>query len=341
MSPRYSSLARILRRAGATLLVLLGVSIVTFVIAQLVPSDTARLIAGDLASEQRVAEVRAELGLDRPWPVQYAAYMGRLVQGDLGLSIRSGRPIADELVEALPATIELAAVAFTLILAAGLVLGSVSALTAGRWPDYVIRILSTLAISAPTFWIGLVLLAIFFGSLDILPSGGRLGPEMSPPPVVTGLYTVDGALAGDWRVVGDALAHLLLPAVTLALAASGAATRLVRASLMEVLQEDYVRRARAAGLSEWTVLTRYALPNALVPFVTTSAILLADLLGGAVVTEAIFSWPGLGSYTLEAVAGLDFPAIMGFTLLAAVFYAGANLIGDVLYGVLDPRLRRA
>lgn len=341
MSPRFSSLTRILRRTGSTVLVLLGVSVVTFVIAQMVPNDTARLIAGDLASDARVAEVRAELGLDRPLPVQYLSYMARLASGDLGLSIRSGRPVAEELAEALPATVELAAVAFAMILVAGLVLGSLSALTAGRWPDYLIRLLSTLAISAPTFWIGLVLLAIFFGSLDWLPSGGRLGPELMPPPAVTSLYVVDGALAGQWQVVGDALAHLLLPAVTLALAASGAAARLVRASLLEVLQEDYVRRARASGLSEWTILTRYALPNALVPFLTTSAILLADLLGGAVVTEAIFSWPGLGSYTLEAVAGLDFPAIMGFTLLAAVFYSAANLAVDLLYGVLDPRLRPA
>jgi len=341
MSPRFSSLTRILRRAGSTVLVLFGVSIVTFVIAQMVPNDTARLIAGDLASDARVAEVRAELGLDRPLPVQYLSYMARLANGDLGLSIRSGRPVAEELAEALPATVELAAVAFAMILVAGLVLGSLSALTAGRWPDYLIRLLSTLAISAPTFWIGLVLVAIFFGSLDWLPSGGRLGPELMPSPAVTGLYLVDGALAGEWQVVGDALAHLLLPAITLALAASGAAARLVRASLLEVLQEDYVRRARASGLSEWTILSRYALPNALVPFLTTSAILLADLLGGAVVTEAIFSWPGLGSYTLEAVAGLDFPAIMGFTLLAAVFYSAANLAVDLLYGVLDPRLRPA
>lgn len=341
MSPRFSSLTRILRRAGSTVLVLLGVSIITFVIAQMVPNDTARLIAGDLASDARVAEVRSELGLDRPLPVQYLSYMARLANGDLGLSIRSGRPVAEELAEALPATVELAAVAFAMILVAGLVLGSLSALTAGRWPDYLIRLLSTLAISAPTFWIGLVLLAIFFGSLDWLPSGGRVGPELMSPPAVTGLYLVDGALAGEWQVVGDALAHLLLPAITLALAASGAAARLVRASLLEVLQEDYVRRARASGLSEWTILTRYALPNALVPFLTTSAILLADLLGGAVVTEAIFSWPGLGSYTLEAVAGLDFPAIMGFTLLAAVFYSAANLAVDLLYGVLDPRLRPA
>jgi peptide/nickel transport system permease protein len=315
--------------------------VVTFAIAHMVPNDAARMIAGDLASEDRVAEVRAELGLDRPLPVQYAAYMGRLLSGDLGLSIRSGRPVLEELLEALPATVELALAAFAIIVVAALVLGSIAALSAGRWPDLLIRFLATVAISAPTFWIGLVLIAILFGLFDLLPSGGRLSAELQPPPQVTGLYTLDGLLARDWRTAADALRHLLLPAVTLALAASGAAARLVRASLLEVLQEDHVRRARAAGLSEWVVLTRYALPNAMIPFLTTMAILLADLLGGAVVTEAIFGWPGLGSYTLEAVAGLDFPAIMGFTLLAAIFYAAANLLVDLLYGVLDPRMRTA
>ncbi|MBU6166072.1 MAG: ABC transporter permease [Alphaproteobacteria bacterium] len=327
-----------LRRLAATLVVLLGVSVVTFVITQLVPSDTARLVAGDLASEARVAEIRQELGLDRPLPVQYATYMQRLARGDLGVSIRSGRPVAEELAEALPATVELALLAFVIILINGLLLGSLAALAAGRWPDHLIRLLSTMMISAPTFWIGLVLIALCFGQLDLLPAGGRLSPELVPPVAITGLYGLDAMLAGQWRLAGDVVTHLLMPALTLALAASGSAARLVRASLLEVLQEDHVRRARVAGLSEWVVLTRYALPNALVPFITTAAILLADLLGGAVVTEAIFSWPGLGSYTLEAVAGLDFPAIMGFTLLAALFYAAANLVVDVLYGVVDPRL---
>lgn len=330
---------QIARRLAGMIGVLIGVSIITFAIAQLVPTDVARLVAGDHASPEVIARIRVELGLDRPVWVQYGLYVDRLLHGDLGTSIRSGRPVADELLERLPATIELALASFTMIVAAGLSLGVAAALGARRWPDHLIRTLSTIAISAPTFWIGVVLLAIFFGALGWLPPGGRLDPALLDAPSVTGLYVLDGLLTGRLDLVGDAIAHLALPAATLALASSGSAIRLVRASMLDVLHEDYVRRARAAGLSEATVVLRYALPTALVPFVTAMALYLADLLAGAVVTEIIFGWPGLGSYTLEAIAGLDFPAIMGFTLLAAVFYTVANQLVDLIYGLLDPRLR--
>lgn len=330
---------QILRRLASLIGVLLGVSVITFVIAQLVPTDVARLVAGDHASPEIIARVRVELGLDRPIWVQYGLYLDRLLHGDLGTSIRSGRAVADELMERLPATIELALSSFVLIVGLGLSLGIAGALGARRWADHLIRTLSTIAISAPTFWTGVLLLAIFFGWLNWLPPGGRLDSDLLDAPVVTGLYIVDGLITGRLDVVGNALRHLLLPAATLALASSGSAIRLVRASMLDVLHEDYVRRARAAGLSESTVVLRYALPTALVPFVTAMALYLADLLAGAVVTEIIFGWPGLGSYTLEAVAGLDFPAIMGFTLLAALFYTIANQLVDLIYGLLDPRLR--
>lgn len=329
----------ILKRALSLIGVLLGVSIITFVIAQLVPTDVARLVAGDHASPAIVARVRAELGLDRPIWVQYGLYLDRLLHGDLGISIRSGRAVAGELLERLPATIELALAAFALIVAAGLSLGVAAALGARRWPDTLIRTISTVAISAPTFWTGVLMLALFFGGLGWLPPGGRIDPDLLDAPSLTGLYVVDGLLTGRIDVVGSALSHLVLPAVTLALASAGSAIRLVRASMLDVLNEDHVRRARAAGLSEATVVWRYALPVALVPFVTAMALYLADLLAGAVVTEIIFGWPGLGSYTLEAIAGLDFPAIMGFTLLAALFYTLANQLVDLIYGLLDPRLR--
>ncbi len=329
----------VLRRLASLIGVLLGVSLITFTIAQLVPTDVARLVAGDHASPAIIARVRLELGLDRPIWLQYGLYLGRLLHGDLGVSIRSGRPVADELFERLPATIELAGAAFALIVTFGLSLGIAAALGARRWPDHLIRMVSTVAISAPTFWTGVLLLAVFFGWLDWLPPGGRLDPGLLDAPGVTGLYVADGLITGRFDVVGDALRHLVLPAVTLALASSGSAIRLVRASMLDVLHEDYVRRARAAGLSERTVVLRYALPAALVPFVTTMALYFADLLAGAVVTEIIFGWPGLGSYTLEAIAGLDFPAIMGFTLLAALFYTLANQLVDASYGLLDPRLR--
>jgi peptide/nickel transport system permease protein len=329
----------ILRRIASLIGVLLGVSLITFVIAQLVPTDVARLVAGDHASPEIIARVRLELGLDRPIWMQYGLYLERLLHGDLGTSIRSGRAVSDELLERLPATAELALASFALIVAFGLSLGVAAALGVRRWSDHLIRTVSTIAISAPTFWTGVLLLAIFFGWLNWLPPGGRIDPDLLDAPSLTGMYVLDGMITGRLDVVGDALKHLALPAFTLALASSGSAIRLVRASMLDVLHEDYVRRARAAGLSEATVVLRYALPTALVPFVTAMALYLADLLAGAVVTEIIFGWPGLGSYTLEAIAGLDFPAIMGFTLLAAVFYTIANQLVDLIYGLLDPRLR--
>lgn len=320
--------------------VLFGVTLVTFTITQMVPTDPARLVAGDLASEEIVERIRVDLGLDRPLPEQYVRYLERLGTGDLGRSLRTGRPVLEELIEVLPATVELALFAFFIIAVSGIALGTMAALNVGKWPDIVVRLLGTIAISAPTFWTGLILLWLFFGIFEMLPGGGRIDPAYSDVPTITGLYTLDGLLVGRPEVTLDALRHLLLPAFTLALASTGSAARLVRASLLDVLQEDYVRRAEAAGLSRWTVTVRYALPNALIPFVTTMAIYLADLLGGAVITEVLFSWPGLGSYTLDAISGLDFPAIMGFTLLAAVFHFSANMIVDTLYAVLDPRTAR-
>lgn len=322
-------------------LTLFGVTLITFAIAQIIPSDVARMLAGDYASDAAIAELRSDLGLDRPVWEQYFLYLGRLSEGDLGTSLRSGRPIAEELLEVLPATFELALIAFVLIVIGGIALGSLAALSHQRWPDKVIRVVSTIAISAPTFWIGILLVWIFFGVLDWLPGNGRIDPQFDSAAKPTGLLIIDGIITGNLAMTGDAIRHLLLPACALALASTGAAARLVRATLLDVLQEDYVRRAEVAGLSRRRVLMSYALPNALIPFVTTAGIYLADLLAGAVVTEAIFGWPGIGTYTLQAISGLDFPAIMGFTLLAALVYWLANLLVDLIYLKLDPRIAQS
>jgi peptide/nickel transport system permease protein len=339
MSAMKPVLALLARRLPSLVLTLLGTSLVTFVISHLVPSDTARLIAGDGASEAVVAGIRAKLGLDQPLWTQYAVYLSQLGRGDLGVSIRTGEPVLAELLRAAPATFELAAVAFTLIVVFSLGLGCLAALNRDRFADQIIRIVSALAISTPTFWTSLLLIGLFGAALGWSPLGGRIDPDLPPIPSLTGFLTIDAILRGRPDVLISALGHLILPAITLAVASSGAAVRLIRASLLEVLGQDYIRRARSGGLSEWVVLTRYALPNALLPFITTLGLTLADLLGGAVVTEMIFSWPGLGSYTLAAIAGLDFPAIMGFTVLAAAVYALANLFVDLLNGFLDPRAR--
>lgn len=322
-------------------LAFIGATLVTFVISHLIPSDVARMIAGDGASPQVLAHIRQTLGLDEPLWKQYLIYLAHLVHGDLGVSIRTGEPVAVELARAIPATAELALAAFALIVVLSLGLGCAAALRRDGPLDHAVRMFSSLAVSTPTFWTGLLLIGLFSAALGWLPSTGRLSPDLAEAPRITGLVTLDAILTGRPDVLLDALAHLALPAITLALAFSGASIRLVRASMLEVLSADYVRRARAAGLSEWMVVTRYALPNALIPFVTTLGIGLADLLAGAVITESIFGWPGLGSYTLGAIAGLDFPAIMGFTLFAALAYSSANIMVEGIVGALDPRARRA
>lgn len=323
----------------ALALTLFGATLITFVISHLIPTDVARLIAGDGASEAVVEGLRIKLGLDQPIWTQYGIYLSNLSRGDLGVSIRTGQPVLEELLRAAPATIELAVTAFLIILIASLALGVWAAITWNRAPDQIIRTLSTIAISSPTFWTALILIGVFAVMLGWAPLGGRVDPELALPPALTGFLVIDALLVGRLDVAGNAIAHLALPALTLALAATGSAIRLIRASLLETLAQDYVRRARAAGLSEWRVMTRYALPNALIPFVTSLGLLLADLIAGAVVTEMIFGWPGLGTYTLEAVAGLDFPAIMGFTLFAALVYAIASFVIDLLNSMLDPRAR--
>lgn len=329
----------LLRRLPALALVLVGATIVTFLIMNFVPSDPARLIAGEHASAAVVAELRERLGLDQPLWQQYVSYLGRLAEGDLGTSIRSGRPVLEELLQALPATLELALAALSLIVVLGIGLGTLAAIRRDRLTDQLIRTLGAIAISTPTFWSGILLLGLFFALLGWLPGGGRIAVEYDALPRVTGFFTVDALLAGNGAAFLDALRHLAMPALTLALASTGASVRLVRASVLEVMNDEHVRRARAAGLSEWVVISRYVLPTALLPFVTTLGLYMADLMSGAIVTEMIFGWPGLGTYAMEAIAGLDFAAIMGFTVLVALIYSIANLLVDLALAALDPRVR--
>ncbi|MBD1587149.1 ABC transporter permease [Pseudomonas typographi] len=322
------------------LIVVVGVSLITFVISHLIPGDPARLIAGDRASDDIVASIRHQLGLDLPLYQQYLHYMGDLLHGDLGTSIRTHRPVLDDLRRFFPATVELALAALLLSVLVGVPLGVLSAVYPNRLVDQVARTVAVAGISTPAFWLGLGLIVVFYGHLGWLPGGGRLGEGTEAPAPVTGLYLVDSLLAGDWAAFRSAATHLLLPAVTLAFVNLGVITRQIRAAMLEQLGQDYIRTARAYGLSHATVVMRHALPNALIPSITVLGLALGDLLYGAVLTETVFAWPGMGAYVVQSIQALDFPAVMGFAILVSFIYVLLNRFIDLLYRLVDPRIAK-
>jgi peptide/nickel transport system permease protein len=318
--------------------VVLGVTLITFIISHLIPGDPARLIAGERATEEIVAAIRARLGLDLPLYRQYWNYMTALVQGDLGTSIRTSRPVLEDIAAFFPATLELALVALVLATLMGIPLGVLSAVYRNRPIDHVVRTISVTGISTPAFWLGLGLIIVFYGKLGWLPGGGRLAQGMAPPPDVTGLYLVDSLLAGDMATFRSALHHILLPAITLGFVHLGVVARQIRSAMLEQLGEDYVRTARAYGLTPWSVVLRHALPNALIPSVTVLGLALGDLLYGAVLTETVFGWPGMGAYVVDSIQALDFPAVMGFAVVVSIAYVILNFLVDLAYRWIDPRI---
>jgi peptide/nickel transport system permease protein len=331
----------ILRRLLFMIPLLLGITLVSFVIATAIPADpiTANLGQKAMDDPQIVAAFRAEWGLDQPKSVQYLVYLRNLLSGNLGKSIRSRRPVLDDLEAYLPATIELATTATALGVALGLTLGIISAVLRNSLFDVLARFLSLIGISAPVFWLALVSLLLFYVRLRWLPGPGRLDAALTPPPTVTGFLTIDSILAGDWRVFGNALSHLVLPSLVLGSYSMGLITRITRASMLETLTQDYIRTARSKGLRERAVLLRHAFSNALIPVITVIGLSYGSLLSGAVLTETIFAWPGIGRYAYRASSTLDFPAIMGVSLLIAFIFTVINLAVDVLYHLADPRLR--
>lgn len=329
----------IARRIVLLAVVLVGVSLLTFIISHAIPGDPARLLAGQRASAEVVEQIRRAHGLDQPLPVQYVRYMGGLLQGDLGVSIRTGRPVVQDLARFFPATLELVGTALFIAVIVGVPLGVWSASRQNSWVDHVSRTVSVAGVSTPLFWLGVVALTVLYGRLGWVPGSGRLSPFALPPPTVTGMYTIDSLIARDWATFVDAVHHLLLPAGCLAFVHIGIVARQVRSNVLEVLSQDYIRTAQAYGVPPRRVLYRHALRNALVPTFTVVGLALGDLLAGAVVTETIFAWPGMGSYVVDSISFLDFPAIMGFTLLVATGYTVINLVVDLVTLKLDPRIR--
>jgi peptide/nickel transport system permease protein len=316
--------------------------LVVFLIANTVPGDPVLAQLGDLAASNPtfVAEFRAKAGLDRPLWERYWIFLKGLAHGDLGESIATQRPVLEDIVQYAPATIELSTTAFLLALVIGVPLGILAAVRRDSWIDHVARFVSLIGVSSPTFWLAFIALAVFYGGLQLAPGPGRLDPAAMSPANVTGLFLVDSILARDWETLREVVAHLVLPSVVLASATLGLITRTTRASMLETLGQEYIRVARAKGLKQRAIVLGHALPNALIPVVTVAGLAYANMLTGAVMTESIFSWPGLGRYTFRSAVAVDFPAILGITLLVAMVYVVINLITDLSYALLDPRVLR-
>jgi peptide/nickel transport system permease protein len=332
-------LSYLLRRLVGFAAVLVGVSVITFGLSHLVPADPAIVALGDHATDAQIEAFREKYGLNKPVPEQYWIYVTNLIKGDLGISLRTRRPVAADLHDFFPATFELSLTALVLSILIGIPAGVVSATARNRLPDHIVRIVSLIGGSVPIFWLGLILIGFFYGRLGWLPGGARIDKFIPAPPHITGLFTVDSLLAGDYKAFGSSVHHLLLPALALGYFSTAIIARMMRSSMLEVLNQAYVLAARAKGLNQGLVVWRHAARNALIPTVTTIGITFGSLLSGAVLTETIFSWPGLGRYATNSAINLDFPAVMGVTLLAALVYTVTNLIVDVGYQWLDPRIR--
>ncbi|MGB8645130.1 MAG: ABC transporter permease [Anaerolineae bacterium] len=332
-------LGLLLRRSLGFIAVMIGVSIITFAISHVIPADPVAAALGDHATDAQIAAFRAEYGLDKPLVNQYLIYVGNLLQGNLGVSIRTRRPVVDDLRDFFPATLELSLAALVVSLLLGVPSGIWSSLTRNHLPDHIVRVLALIGGSLPVFWLGLLLIGLFYNQLSWLPSGGRIADFIKPPTLLTGLYTVDSLLTGNRPAFMSSLEHLLLPAFTLGYFSTAVISRMTRSSMLEVLQQDYMRTARAKGLRERTIILRHGLRNALIPTLTIIGVTFGSLLSGAVLTETVFAWPGLGLYATASAISLDFPAVMGVTLLAAMVYTLANLVVDLSYHSLDPRIQ--
>ncbi|MCD6031075.1 MAG: peptide transporter permease [Thermomicrobiales bacterium] len=328
----------LLRRLLLTIPILLGVSMLVFFMLHSAGGDPATLMLGSRADPDAIAELRAELGLDRPLWVQYGDFLSGAVRGDFGRSYRSNSPVVAEIAARFPATIELAVAAMGIAVVVGVVVGTVAAVRRHTVFDYLSSAGVLLGISIPTFWLGIILIIVFGLWLRWLPISGRVDPRLGADPSVPFL-TVTSLLQGNWAVAGDAFRHLILPALTLAAWPAAIVARMTRASLLESLGQDYARTARGKGLPERLIVVRHAARNALLPVLTVVGLEFGTLLGGAVVTETIFAWPGLGQLTVAAIGARDYQVIQGVVVLLAAVFVVLNLMVDVLYAVLDPRIR--
>lgn len=328
----------ILRRLLFLLFILFGVSILVFISVRLIPGDPAQVMLGERATPEALARLRTELGLDKSWLVQYTHYLSNILHGDFGTSIMSNNPVISEILKKFPATMELAFASIIIASGIGISSGILAAVYRNSWIDNLVMIFALTGVSMPIFWLGLILMLIFSSSFDLLPFSGRMDIT-SDFETITNFYLIDTLLKGDWESFNDVLAHLILPSVTLSTVPTAIIARMTRASMLEVLNKEYIKTAYAKGVSKFVVIMHHALKNALIPIVTITGLQLGLLLSGAVLTETVFSWNGLGSYVVNAVASRDFPVIQGCVLFFATTFVIVNMFVDLSYFLLDPRVR--
>ncbi len=335
-SPR---LRATLLRVAQSIPVVIGVVIISFLLTRALPGDPAVYFAGVAADTASIEQTRVAMGLDKPLVQQFFIYVGNLLQGDLGQSLSSGRSVAADLAKRLPASLELTLSALILAIVIAVPLGVLAATRPGTWVDHLCRVVVTAGVSLPTFFTGILLIYIFYYLLGIAPSPlGRLDFIYLDPDHVTGFYLIDAALMGDWETWRGAAKQLILPATTLALFTLAPIARMTRAAMLTALSSDFIRTARAAGLSNRTILYRYAFRNALLPVVTTLGMVFSFALGANVLVEKVFAWPGIGSYAVEALVVSDYAAVQGFVLAMALLFVALNLVIDLLYTAIDPRI---
>jgi ABC-type dipeptide/oligopeptide/nickel transport system permease component len=333
-------LSLVLKRLLLAVPSLIGVVIVTFLLTRALPGDPAAYFAGPAGTKEAIEQIRVKLGLDKSLPEQFVRYVKDLSRGDLGVALTTGQPVATDIRARLPASAELTLLGLILSMSIAVPLGIMAATRPGSIIDHACRVLTTAGVSLPVFFTGLILVYVFYYLLGWSPAPlGRLDIFYSAPPQITGFYLIDSIIARDWEVFAASLKQLILPALTLGIFSLAPIARMTRASMLAVLASDFVRTARASGLSPFTVIVTYAFRNAMLPVVTTLGMVFSFLLGANVLVEKVFAWPGIGSYAVEALIASDFAPVQGFVLTMAVMYVALNLLIDLLYGLIDPRVR--
>ena len=319
--------------------ILIGISAVTFTMTHIIPGDPLYILLSPYAKEEDIQAARVRLGMDKPLYVQYGIYLKDLVHGDLGYAYRTRRPVLEDLKQRIPATFELTLLGLILAIAIGIPLGVQSAVKKDTWLDHIVRVISVGGVSIPIFWTGVVLVYVFYFKLQIAPPPlGRIAIDIPPPETITGMYILDSLLTGNWVALRSSLAYITLPATTLAFAMLAPLLRITRNSMLEVSNTNYVRTAKAFGLPQRTVIYKDALRNAMLPVITSIGLIFGWSLGGEVLVEVVYSWPGMGQYAVNSIMNTDYAPVQGFVLVTATIYVIINLVVDILYTVLDPRI---